>query len=285
MPFREPFKIDGDFGEKRSYGYHSGTDLNGTGGGNTDCGYKLFPITKAEVIHNSEADVSYGKVVVTKIEGPWGTRWIRYCHCREILIRSGVVTPETPIATLGTTGNSSACHLHIDCIKKPLPNWRMYAKDEAALNEYFEDFIAFFNKWKDVEQEDMPEYFKKLLLEYNIDINNEGKIREIFGKAKDFDDKVRELTEQVKSANETLADKAREVSLLTDKVTNLENRLIEIEQNYNVARSERDKATWERDKLAALTKTQEEELERFRERNDIRAYSWLERFLSLFSRG
>jgi hypothetical protein len=293
-PFKEPHKIDGEFGEGRSYGLHSGEDWNGTGGGNTDCGYKLFPITKGEVIHTSEADTGYGKVVVYKIEGPWGLRWIRYCHCKEIIAKSGLVTPDTVIATLGTTGNSTYCHLHWDVIKKPMRNWRTYAKDQATLDEYFESPTAFFNMWKDVqEEEDMPEWFRTLLRENNQDPdgNWESWFRSILGKAKDYDDKIKELTEQVKSANETLADKSLEVSTLMEKVDALSSKVAELEEQLNETRDTRDKEAWRADKLEVENKTLKEEVEnlnnkidRLESENSLKAYTWFERLISLFKR-
>ena len=72
-PFKEPYKIDGRWNEVRTKdkdgydGFHSGEDWNGTGGGNTDCGYKLYPLTRAEVIHTSQAGVGYGNIIVCKI--------------------------------------------------------------------------------------------------------------------------------------------------------------------------------------------------------------------------
>lgn len=284
-PFKEPYKIDAKFGEARDYGPHSGEDWNGTGGGNTDCGYKLYPLTNAEVVHTSEYDTSYGNVIVCKITGPWGERWIRYCHCREILVKSGLVPPEMAIATLGTTGNSTACHLHWDVIKKPMTNWRMYAKDQKTLDEYFEEPTAFFNKWKDVEEEeDMPDWLKTLLQERGLTINNESEIRVIFEKAKNYDDKIKELTEQVKTANDALGDKAYEVSMLTERVERLDVKVAELEGQLNQARSERDQATWENDKLRAQVASLEEKVAAFEENNNIYAYTWIERLVSLFKK-
>lgn len=292
-PFKEPFKIDSKFGEKRIYGYHSGEDWNGTGGGNTDCGYKLYPITKGEVVYNSSSTKGYGNITVYRIEGPWGVRWIRYCHCRQVIAKGGLVTPETLIATLGTTGNSTACHLHWDVIKKPMSNWRMYAKTRAILNEYFEEPSAFFNMWKDTEEENnMPKWFETLLNENNLSLEkDESKIRALFDKAKRYDDEVNSYQEKIKSVNEALADRAREVSLLTEENQKLTDRVTEAEEESNKYRGERDKEAWEKEKCEIQIKGLEEEIEdlenqidKHETNNDIMAYSWSERFRSLFSR-
>lgn len=292
-PFKELHKIDGIFGESRSYGLHSGEDWNGVGGGNTDCGYNLYPIMGGEVVYANEANTGYGNVVIYRIIGPWGERYIRYCHCREILVRSGLVRPETVIATLGTSGNSTACHLHWDVIKKPMRNWRTYARDEALLKEYFEEPTAFFNRYRDYEEEEeMPEWFETLLRENNLTIKDEGSIRALFDKAKVYDDRVKELTEQVKSANEALADKALEVSLLSDRVTSLDNKVQELEEQLNQARSERDQEAWQNDRnkieIKRLTEQIEDlgqEIVRHEKNNSLYSYGWFTRFFSLFRRG
>lgn len=282
-PFREAHKIDGIFGEARSYGLHSGSDWNGTGGGNTDCGYKLYPLKKGEIVHTSYSTTGYGNIVVYKIKGTFGERWVRYCHCREILVRSGQVTPDTMISTLGTSGNSTACHLHWDIIKKPLNNWRTYAKNAQTLIEYFEDPTAFYNKYKDqIEEDDMPEWLETLLREINLTIKDEGAIREIFGKANDYNDKVAELTEQLKSSNERVSEMGLELANYVGKTKKLEDKIFEIQEGLNTSRSERDKATWEKDRLQIENETLREENDSFREKNNIYAYSWFSRLASIF---
>lgn len=164
-PFKEPYKIDGKFGDIRSGYIHAGVDYNGIGGGDTDLGYKLYPICDGEITHVSKADVSYGNVVVYKIEGVWGTKWVRYCHCNTINCKVGdKVNKDTIIATLGKTGNADLAHLHCDLIKNPLTNWRMYAKDLTVLNNYFEDFEEFFKQFGTIDV--MADNRIKLLDEY-----------------------------------------------------------------------------------------------------------------------
>jgi len=288
--FKEDHKIDGIFGETRSYGFHSGVDWNGIGGGNTDCGYKLYPIRQGEIVFTSYANTGYGNIVVYKIKGVFGERWIRYAHCREILVRSGLVGLDTVIATLGTTGNSTACHLHWDCIKKPFTNWRTYAKTQELLNEYFEDPTSFFNKYKDEEDnEDMPKWFTTLLNERELTIDDKSKICEIFGKAKDYDSKIKEFTEQVKSANEMLSSKSLEVSNLTTKCEKLDSKIFELEAQYNKERDKYNKESWEKEKLKISLKRLEEEIvtlnkriETLESKNSLMSYSWITRFKSLF---
>jgi len=283
--FIKKYTIDGRFGDKRTYGLHSGEDWNGIEGGNTDCGYKLFPIKEGEVVHTSNSNSGYGNIIIYRIEGAWGERWIRYSHCKEIIAKSGRVSKETPIALLGTSGNSTACHLHWDIIKKPMRNWRTYAKNESTLKEYFEEPTAFFNRWKDAEDEDnMPAYFKPLLNEYQLNLENEGQIRAFFDKGRKYDEEIDNLKEQIKSVNESLADRARQVSLLTEANQKLNNRVDELTELYNKTRSEFSEASWRAEKLEIENQRLEEENQAFKEKNDLMAYGWFTRLVSLFGR-
>lgn len=283
-PFKEDSKVDGVFGETRGYGFHSGVDENGTGGGNTDCGYKLYPIKEGTIVHASHSTTGYGNIVVCRIEGEFGERWVRYCHCREILINSGEVTQDTPIATLGTSGNSTACHLHWDVIKKPLRNWRTYAKTEELLNEYFEDPTAFFNRWKDVEdKEDMPDYFTKLLIEYNLNLDNEGQIREWFGRARDYENnqnRIQELTQQVESLTAVVS----QFEGLSTRIKQLEEESVGLREDLTQARIKLAEANSKTNALANQVTRLEGENERLKENNNIMAYSWFTRLASLFQK-
>lgn len=187
-PFNEPFKIDQEFGVKTDYGYHCGEDWNGIHGGNTDLGYKLYPITRGVIHHVSNSSTGFGPIVVYRIDGPWGTRWIRYAHCKSILQTEGECFPDKPIAELGNEGNSTAAHLHWSVIKKPLNNWRMVARDKATLDEYFEDPSEFLSNWwhSDKVGENSGDVRIKILNNYRSDkfskgIITEGDIREVIG--------------------------------------------------------------------------------------------------------
>lgn len=146
-----PFKTDSHFNQAVSYGPHEGLDINGLGGGNTDCGTPLYPLTDGEIVHTSESNADYGNLLVIEITGPWGTRWVRYAHCQSFLKKSGRCSEKEPVALMGSTGNSTACHLHFDILKKKPSKWRFYTKDKALFAEYFEDPKAFIEKWADYQ--------------------------------------------------------------------------------------------------------------------------------------
>lgn len=128
QPF-EPYKIDTGFNKPASYGPHEGQDRNGLGGGNTDCGTPIKCVFDGVVIHTSDSTKDYGNLVVIESETPSGIRWTRYCHLGEYYATSGLVKRGDIIGTMGSTGNSTACHLHLDVLKKEPPHWRFYSKD------------------------------------------------------------------------------------------------------------------------------------------------------------
>ena len=108
------------------------------------------------------------------------------------------------------------------------------------------------------EANPIPDWFKTLLQERGLTLNNESEIRVIFDKARRYDDEIKELQEQIKSANETLSDKSIEVSSLLGKLQTATSKVDELETLYGKAKSERDTFSWEAEKL----KIKVEELEK-----------------------
>jgi FtsZ-binding cell division protein ZapB len=137
-----------------------------------------------------------------------------------------------------------------------------------------------------------PQYLLTLFQEAGLKIEDEGEVRSFWQKAIKYDDDVKSLQEQVKSANEALADRALEVSVLTEKNQKLSDKVSEIEEINNKLRSENDKIAWEKTGLEIENKKLQEELASLSERveklendNSIHAYSWWTRFVSLWKRG
>ena len=147
-PF-EPFKIDQRFKDKSFYGPHEGLDLNGPSGGNTDCGTLLKAVCDGEVVLTSEGDKNYGNLLVLYVKGSFGERWVRYAHCERFLVEVGKVKQGQVIATMGRSGNSTTCHLHLDVLKKKPFNWRRYIQN---VDDLFEDPLIFL-EYKSKEEE------------------------------------------------------------------------------------------------------------------------------------
>ena len=223
-PF-EPYKIDTNYGDPRSYGPHEGLDLNGLGGGNTDCGTPLKAIFDGEVVHTSSSTKDYGNLLVLNIKGPWGERWVRYCHCQELKVAGGQVKLGDTVSLMGTTGNSTACHLHFDILKKAPLYWRYYAKNMTELTEYFEEPIAFLDKWKDTIAS-MPDWLRTMFLELGVDLTKpeqeiRGKVQEVIDGFK----KAGSLQEQVNAQVTQIATFSAQVASLTEEVRVLKEKL------------------------------------------------------------
>lgn len=75
-----------------------------------DCGYKLYPSASGTAYVYNSGDTSYGLRV--DVDHGNGLK-TRYAHMSQVLVSSGQsVGTQTVIGYVGTTGNSSGCHLH-----------------------------------------------------------------------------------------------------------------------------------------------------------------------------
>lgn len=149
-PF-EPYKIDARFGDPVAYGPHEGIDINGIGGGNTDCGLLLHPLADGEIYFTSTSSKGYGLMCILKFTVAGLTFYARYAHLQELLQKTGRIRRDQPIGKMGSTGNSTACHLHLDIFKKippPGQGWRWYPRSKELLEEYMVDPIALIKTYK-----------------------------------------------------------------------------------------------------------------------------------------
>jgi len=205
FPIREPWKLDTRFDEPVAYGPHEGIDVNLPSGGNTDCGTDLFPIFKGEIVHTSKSTKGYGNLLVLRIVGPWGERFVRYAHCDKFLKTKGIVTAEEPIAQMGSTGNSTACHLHFDVMKSiPKGNWRYYTKTKSVFMRVFEDPLAFIEQWRDYKDENIK-WLIDYMREKGIDPLNEGSARGQLQTIFDGNEKYKEKQKRIERLEEELA--------------------------------------------------------------------------------
>ncbi len=105
-PLRATPRITSRFGEKGSRRYtHTGLDLA------ISQGTPIYPIADGVVIF-SGSNGSYGNMI--KIDHGDGIQsW--YAHCSALLVSEGTkVTKDTNIAKVGSTGNSTGPHLHLE---------------------------------------------------------------------------------------------------------------------------------------------------------------------------
>lgn len=152
------FKVDAVFADRlydeQSYGIHTGWDINGVGGGNTDLGLPFGSVAAGTVVYVSDsAGGAWGGLIVVE----HATCWTRYGHHKprsaKIKLGQRVRVGQT-LAQIGQgAGARMFAHLHFDVLKKrpPLTRvnklpwwsiWPMYNVD--MLEEYFIDPREFF---------------------------------------------------------------------------------------------------------------------------------------------
>jgi murein DD-endopeptidase MepM/ murein hydrolase activator NlpD len=142
------------FGAVTTYGRHEGIDLNLKTGGDSDLGQPLYAVANGQVVYyhrNSHPTTGFGRHLVIRIDGPWGTRWCHYCHMEDadFLGSSQTVTEGQMVGRLGKSGNSPSAHLHFAILKVDPATSGIdnIANNETELNQVWEDPISFINTW------------------------------------------------------------------------------------------------------------------------------------------
>ena len=111
----QPFGTDN---AKRG-GKHSGCDLNGIGGENTDAGIPVNAAARGLVVYCGEPSPEWGKVVVLAHRLPGDSRIIQtlYAHLGKSIVNLGqFVSRGEPIGTVGTANGNYLAHLHFEAI-------------------------------------------------------------------------------------------------------------------------------------------------------------------------
>jgi murein DD-endopeptidase MepM/ murein hydrolase activator NlpD len=102
----DSYRVSASFGSTGSLwvGVHTGIDLSAS------YGSSVMAVTSGEIVF-AGWDGSYGNKIV--VEHWDGTRtW--YAHLSRIIQRSGTVSPGDVIGAVGSTGNSTGPHLHLE---------------------------------------------------------------------------------------------------------------------------------------------------------------------------
>lgn len=115
-------------------GNHTGADLNGIGGNNTDEGDPVYAAARGLVIYSGVPHESWGNVVVLAHRLPGDYRIIQtlYAHLGQRLVKTGqLIARGTPIGTVGTAGGRYLAHLHFEAIASRAveAGQRAYCKD------------------------------------------------------------------------------------------------------------------------------------------------------------
>lgn len=111
----QPF---GTNNEKRG-GLHTGCDINGIGGEDTDLGLPVNAAARGLVVYSGEPSPAWGKVVVLAHRLPGDSRVIQtlYAHLDKNIVNLGqFVSRGETIGTVGTANGHYKAHLHFEAI-------------------------------------------------------------------------------------------------------------------------------------------------------------------------
>lgn len=108
-------------------GNHDGEDWNGDGGGNTDCGDAVYAPANGRIVNRQLSSTGWGNALVIEHRLPNGQQTQTILAHHESLVRThGVVRRGELVAFVGTTGNSSHCHLHWGHRNPGDPYWNQF---------------------------------------------------------------------------------------------------------------------------------------------------------------
>jgi murein DD-endopeptidase MepM/ murein hydrolase activator NlpD len=203
-----------EFGKQVSANYfHEGVDLNLRTGGDTDLNQELKAISKGEVIYyhySKHPTTGFGRHLVIRIDGAWGTRWVHYAHCQSDGFLSAVqsVNEGQIVAKVGKSGTKVA-HLHISIFKVDPGTLRdgidTIAKTQQELNDWWENPLEFIEYWMKEETETPPNDIRLTLLD-QAGIIDEGKTREAIERYNKWDQMMNDRQNLEIAHNNIVAD-------------------------------------------------------------------------------
>jgi murein DD-endopeptidase MepM/ murein hydrolase activator NlpD len=130
VTFMDPQYHDGTYGAAVKGFWHTGIDLNGPGGGNTDVGWPVYAMTDGVVEFAGVGGATWGPIILLRHELTDGrTIRSRYGHLGNLRVKTGdVVTAGQQIAAIGRPsdwGATFTAHNHFDVLhKRPFrANW------------------------------------------------------------------------------------------------------------------------------------------------------------------
>ena len=152
--FKQDWYSAQKFGNPTTYGFHEGEDLSLKTGGDSDLGQELKSIAKGRIVYyhySSHPTYVLGRHLAVKIDGAWGTRWVHYSHCDANGFLGSVqdVSEGQVIARVGKSGTPYA-HCHFSIFKvdpATIGGIDVFAKTQEQLNNWWEDPMAFMDKW------------------------------------------------------------------------------------------------------------------------------------------
>lgn len=144
--------ISQGFANPTNYGYHEGIDLNLKTGGDTDLGQDIRAIANGVITHrhySNHPTIGFGRHLIYKIVGEWGTRWIHQAHMLDtdfLMPPHNSVSEGVLLGKIGKSGTSLA-HLHFAVYKVEPVNIDNIANNLTELNNLWENPVTFIETW------------------------------------------------------------------------------------------------------------------------------------------
>ena len=186
------------FGRQTSYGYHEGADINKRTGGDTDINQELKAIAPGRLVYYhylTHPTSGFGRHLVYKINGPWGSRWVMYSHMSELDFLKGEqdVNEGQIVGRIGKSGTPVA-HLHWSIYKEDPVGFGIdnIANNFDELNRLWEDPVQFVNTWI-VAPVPVPSPDIRLILLDQAGITDEGKTREAIERYNKWNQMINDL--------------------------------------------------------------------------------------------
>lgn len=137
----QPFGAQNDY----RHGYHTGQDINGIGGQNSDLGEPVYAAGRGLVVYSGEPAPGWGNVIILahRLPDRSGVVQTLYAHLDKRAVSVGqVVSRGECIGSIGTAGGRYLAHLHFEamrseCTEAGMPGYHpsgvMNRMDPAAL--------------------------------------------------------------------------------------------------------------------------------------------------------